>query len=65
MATQRPPIDAIRQRFAAGPLARAGWSFERAMQVPAIATALTCAAIEAERASQRHRSRPHWAQPQE
>ena len=61
MARQTPvTTDALRERFATGPIARAGWSFEAAMQIPAIATALECGAREAARATQINRARPHW-----
>lgn len=61
MASQHPvSTEDLRARFATSPLVRMGWTFERAMQVPAIATTLQCGARAAERASQINRARPHW-----
>ena len=54
--------DTLRARFAISPLARMGWTFERAMAVPAIATTLQCGARAAERSSHTNRTHPHWTE---
>lgn len=54
--------ETLRQQFATNPLARLGWSFERAMAVPAIAKSIACGAREAERASQINRAARHWTE---
>ena len=52
----------MRQQFATNPLARRGWTFERAMSVPAIAKTIACGAREAERASTINKSARHWTE---
>lgn len=54
--------ETLRQHFAINPLARRGWTFERAMSVPAIAKTIACGAREAERASQINRAARHWTE---
>ena len=66
MASRHPiSPDALRRQFSAGPLARAGWTFERAMAVPVIAAAIEYGARESARAAQINRASPHWSAPPE
>lgn len=64
MASAQHPVsdETLRHRYALSGLGRLGLSFEAAMQMACIRTALICGAHAAARASQINRASPHWTE---